>query len=93
MISGGGIDLTEEILGQGAVLLQLNTSRGFESEADEYAVNLLKFMGKDPTALAGILERLTSQHCHQDECESGPEWLSTHPASKQRIKAIVEQSR
>ncbi|WP_162652281.1 M48 family metallopeptidase [Lentilitoribacter sp. Alg239-R112] len=93
MISGGGIDLTEEILGQGAVLLQLNTSRGFESEADEYAVNLLKFMGKDPTALAGILERLTSQHCHQDECESGPEWLSTHPASKQRIEAIVEQSR
>lgn len=93
MISGGGIDLTEEILGQGAVLLQLNASRGFESESDEYAIKLLKSLDKDPEALATILERITSQHCKEDECEDGPEWLSSHPASKERIKAIIEQSR
>lgn len=93
MISGGGIDLTEEILGQGAILLQLNASRGFESESDEYAIKLLKSLDKDPRALANILDRLTSQHCEEDECEDGPEWLSSHPASKERIKAIVEQSR
>lgn len=93
MISGGGIDLTEEILGQGAILLQLNASRGFESESDEFAINLLKSMNKDPSALATILERLTSQSCAEDECEDGPEWLSSHPASKERIKAITDQSR
>lgn len=93
MISGGGIDLTEEILGQGAILLQLNASRGFESESDEYAIKLLKSLDKDPKVLADILDRLTSQHCELDECDDGPEWLSSHPASKERIKAIIDHSR
>lgn len=93
MISGGGIDLTEEVLGQGAILLQLNASRGFESESDKFAIKLLKSMNKDPSVLATILERLTSQNCSDYECDDGPEWLSSHPASKERIKAITEQSR
>lgn len=93
MISGGGIDLTEEILGQGAILLQLNASRGFESESDEFAIKLLKSLDKDPTVLASILERLTSLHCEEEECDDGPEWLSSHPAPKERIHAIIEKSR
>lgn len=93
IISGGGIDLTEEILGKGAILLQLNASRGFESESDEFAIKLLKSLDKGLSVFATILEHLTSQHCKKDECEDGPEWLSSHPAQKERIKTIIEQSR
>ncbi len=90
MIGGGGIDLSQEVVNQAAFVFQLNASRDFETESDEFAIDLLKAGGRDPSYLANILRRLTKQ-C--EDCEDGPEWLSTHPAPDGRIKAIIDKSR
>lgn len=93
VMTGGSVDFSAEILSQGAVLLELKSSRGFETEADEYAIELLKADGKDPRLLADILDRLIHQDCDGDDCEDGAAWLSTHPASDERINHIHELSR
>ena len=90
MIGGGGIDLSQEVVNQAAFVFQLNASRDFETESDDFAIKLLKADGRDPSYLANILRRLTKQ-C--EDCEDGPEWLSTHPAPDGRIKAIIDKSR
>lgn len=90
VIGGGGIDLTQEVVSQAAVVFQLSASRGFETESDQFAIELLKADGRDPRLLADILERLTGQ-C--EDCKPGTEWLSTHPVPDERIKAIIDKSR
>ena len=67
------------------LLVELKYSRGFELEADDYAVALLNDMDIEPTVLGDILIRLTGEH------EGGlPDYLSTHPGSKERMERISE---
>ncbi|MGI9488879.1 MAG: M48 family metallopeptidase [Geminicoccaceae bacterium] len=67
------------------MLVQLKYSRGFELEADDYAVAMLNDMGIEPTELGDILLRMTG------EGEGGfPDYLSTHPDSEERMKRIAE---
>ncbi|MDB4433215.1 M48 family metallopeptidase [bacterium] len=68
-----------------ALMVELSYSRRFENEADAYAVALLEEAGIPREALAKILERLEEQ--------SGggiPVYLSTHPATAERARAIRE---
>ena len=69
------------------VVVELQYSRRFESEADAYAVSLLEKRGLPPEALAEMLERL-SEGAGEVEI---PEYLSTHPDTQERIRAIRGQ--
>jgi Zn-dependent protease with chaperone function len=59
MIGGDTGEIVEDVLAQGSLLLTLSYSRRFESQADARAVDLMKAVGRDPAALATILERIT----------------------------------
>jgi Zn-dependent protease with chaperone function len=66
-------------------LVQLGYSREFEVEADAYAVTLLKHSNIDSAHLASILHKLEA---HSPSGRS-INYLSTHPATSERIKLIA----
>ena len=66
------------------LLLHAAYSRDFEREADAEAVALLPKIGVEPGRLADMLERLG--RAHRGEAAIG--WLSSHPATPERVEAI-----
>ena len=73
-------------------LLSAKYSRDFEREADAFAADLLRRNGISPGYLADILERLDRTSRARDR--SGPvdpEYLSTHPATAERIQWLRAQ--
>lgn len=80
----GDIDsLTATLIAGASQLDELSFSREMEEDADAFAVDLLKRAGRSPEGLARFLEELGSQPV--------PEWLSTHPESAERARAIRER--
>ena len=67
------------------MLVQLKYSRGFELEADDYAVAMMRETGIEPTELGDILLRMTGGADGEI-----PDYLSTHPGSEERMKRIRE---
>ncbi len=67
------------------MLVQLKYSRGFELEADDYAVAMMHETGIEPTELGEILLRMTGGADGKI-----PDYLSTHPGSEERMKRIRE---
>ncbi len=84
MLIGGDIGAgAEDVLVQGAALLSLSHSRGAETEADRYSVELMHRAGRDPAAIARFFELLRDKLG-----DSGKDdFLSTHPATPERIEA------
>lgn len=77
-----------------AALLQAHYSREFETEADAYAVQLLRRNGIAPARLAEMLEKLLAKHggskaVAEDE-EGWSSYLSSHPATAARIRALKQ---
>ena len=73
-------------------ILQAKYSRDFEREADAFAAESLRRTGISPGYLADILERL--DRTSRDRHRSGPvdpEYLSTHPATAERIQWLRGQ--
>jgi len=68
------------------ILLQAAYSRGFEQQADDDAARQLRRMGKNPAALADLLERLDKKMCGRGDC--GPSWLGSHPATTLRAERL-----
>lgn len=87
-----------------ATLAELSYARDQEREADLYAVQLLRANGMDPEALAQALEALERAHRDEEERASTKgateparaerrrsdwtDYVSTHPATEERIAAI-----
>lgn len=71
------------IVGGASKLDTLQYSRSMEEEADEFGVDLLLRIHSDPEGLARFMESLESAPV--------PGFLSTHPDSKERAKAIRER--
>ena len=69
------------LAGLGSQLLTSAYSRDMEREADDYAVDLLKQLGYDPTALGDLLVRLSEQANRDGE----PGLLDSHPMSDERL--------
>jgi predicted Zn-dependent protease len=69
-----------------AVLLKTRYSRQFESEADDYAFAMLKRHGESPKAFADLMRRLSLEHHADDESDTLHRYLSTHPATEERIR-------
>lgn len=69
-----------------SVLLQARYSRGMENEADAYGAAMLRENGLSPSLLASMLERL--EESHRGKGGNLPEYLSTHPETDARIRAL-----
>ncbi|MCX7033414.1 MAG: M48 family metallopeptidase [Arenimonas sp.] len=67
------------------LLLESGFSRRHEREADEFAFALLKRRGRSPADFGTVMERLAKHHGEQDM--GAVSYLSTHPASAERIEA------
>ncbi len=68
------------------ILTELGYSRAFEREADAYAVDMMRRHGIDPRHLANILQRLDPSQ------GGGGSYLSTHPPTPERVRAIHERA-
>jgi len=88
MIGGDSGEIVEDVLAQGSLLLTLSYSRSFESQADARAVDLMKAVGRDPAALATILERIT------EKCPGcgKTSWFMTHPGTENRFEVIRQRA-
>jgi len=87
-VVGDAGSLLNDVAALGTVFLQLSYSRAFEREADAHAVTLMRATGRDPLALANMLTRLEGAQQHADR-DAPPSWLSTHPATEERRRAIT----
>lgn len=81
------------------VILQATYSRDMERESDEYAERTLKLNGLSPCLLATALEKLAAAHrSHnekmppQNDAKDGAmDYLSSHPATAERIQQMCPQ--
>jgi predicted Zn-dependent protease len=82
-ITSDAASLSVAVNGLPVLLTQAKYSREFESEADEYAFELLKKRDISPEAFADIMERLAKEH--EDEGRAFA-FLSTHPVTSERVQ-------
>jgi predicted Zn-dependent protease len=75
--------LTFAVSGIPVLLAQAKYSREFESEADDYAVKLLKKNDISPEYFATLMERLDAKRDARTEGRMA--FLSTHPVTAERI--------
>ena len=73
-----------------AALLQARYSREHERAADAYGARMLKANGMSPALLADMLEKLQASHADGEADEPGRDYLSSHPATRERIRALRE---
>lgn len=82
-ITGDAATLSVAVAGLPSVMAQAEYSRDFETEADDYAFQLLREHGMSAEAFATMMERIEGD-C---ECEPGAlDFLSTHPVTEERIE-------
>ena len=79
------------------LLLQSKFSREFETESDDYAIDLMKRAGLSTKPLAAMLERLEASHrpkspdAGTDEDDGGVlDYIGSHPPTRERVQAIRE---
>lgn len=82
LIAGDTGPILEDVLLEGSVLLNLSFSREHERAADTFGLQLAQQAGYDPAGLLGFFRTLP------DADDTSSSWLSTHPASGERMDAI-----
>lgn len=87
LIAGDVGPVAEDILLEGGALMSLAYSRAHESEADAIGIRTAAAAGYDPAALAVFFRRLDGM----TGGGGGPQWYSTHPASRDREAEIKRQ--
>lgn len=86
---GGGIEgfeLAESMLEASSGLVILQHSRAHESEADHIAVAKLRRAGRDATGLIDFFGVIQAEE--DGLLDAIPGWLSTHPATRDRIEVV-----
>ncbi|HJV51533.1 MAG TPA: M48 family metallopeptidase [Noviherbaspirillum sp.] len=76
-------DTGQMVVGQGAKLVMLKFSRGDETEADLVGLDIAARAGYDPRAGIALWQKMAAVSRN-----APPQWLSTHPAGKNRIADI-----
>ncbi|MCU0518432.1 MAG: M48 family metallopeptidase [Oscillatoria sp. Prado101] len=84
--SAAGIDRNTAVQLGVQLALRLPRSRQYEYEADERGLDMLGKAGYDPSAMIAFFEKLMDKRGG-----SAPTFLSTHPATEDRIQAIKEK--
>jgi len=72
-----------------AVLITSAYSRDFEREADVYAFDMMRSLGKSPAAFASVMRSLQKAN----EEAGGLSYFSSHPPTSERIEAAEEAAR
>ncbi len=72
-----------------ATLANASYSRELEEQADEYAAAVLRLNGMSPALLAEALKKLADSHRGGGKLG----YLSTHPATEERVRHLHEMSR
>jgi Zn-dependent protease with chaperone function len=85
MMSGDLASMSSFAASLPTVILYLSYSRQFETEADGYARQLMLSKGIPLIHFANILTRLSQSHGGEDESVG---FLSSHPATRERIQAF-----
>ena len=91
VLAGDAVGTTILAAALPAVLLRTRYSRQFEVEADDYAFAMLKRHGQSPQAFADLLRRLSLIEPETGDSHSLRRYLSTHPATEERIQHAEEQ--
>lgn len=93
-MTGDASGVSEIFLGLPVILTELGYSRKFEYEADQYAIDYLLKNNIDPGYLATILEKAENREKRTKKSEKSssslPSYLSTHPATEERIEIILQ---
>lgn len=71
------------VAGLRVLVTRMKYSRTFESEADDFAFELLRRQGVSPRAFADLMERIHADHDEHDK-ESAA-FLSSHPLTAERV--------
>ncbi|MEM8831257.1 MAG: M48 family metallopeptidase [Cyanobacteria bacterium P01_G01_bin.19] len=71
-------------------LIVMNYSRDMEKQADIYGTRILVNSGYAADGVRNLMVKLRESHQHDEENAEPPEWFSTHPNSKQRVKYIEQ---
>lgn len=87
LIAGDPGPLLQDLLREGNALLSLRYSRRHEAAADRIGIATAQAAGYDGAALARFFEKI-----EEDYGPGGPDWMSTHPANTDRIRAIRDQA-
>lgn len=83
-LAGDTGPILEDIVLEGNLLLSLSFSRAQETSADEFGLTLSNEAGFDPAGLKVFFNKLHEEYGDKEPAQ----WMSTHPSSDQRAKAI-----
>ncbi len=83
------INRWKQLADLGVQIVLLGYSRENELESDQQGINYAYKAGYDPNAMAAFLTTLEAEERRGDE---PPKWLSTHPATEERIKKLNEDA-
>lgn len=86
IISGGDPVVMQEIT---KMVVSSGFSRRMEREADEYAIKYLKDANINPNRLTQFFLKLKQKN---RELPQSLEWISSHPALKERIEFVTENT-
>ncbi|MDO6526309.1 M48 family metallopeptidase [Motilimonas sp. 1_MG-2023] len=87
LITGDAAGASSSIAALPTLLLEQGYSRDFEREADDYAMAFLKQHNIPRTALMGALNKIYQAH-EIDKQASLSDYLSSHPAPKERLERL-----
>ncbi len=87
-ITADASSVSTAIAGLPAIMAQTKYSRDFETEADDFAFDLLKRNNISPETFAFIMERLENDN----KATSNMSFLSTHPMTEERVKRAMAAS-
>jgi predicted Zn-dependent protease len=76
--------LTQVVAQTFGSLASLSVSRDNETDADAFGTKYTAATGRNPLGIAKYFERVSNP---------GPQWLSTHPAPKNRVETVKAQVR
>lgn len=79
-----------------AALLQARFSREHERAADTYGARMLTANGMSPALLADMLEKLERSHARPETAadeSTALDYLSSHPATRERLEALRKAAR
>lgn len=91
-MTGDASGSSELFLGLPVLLTEMAYSREFEGEADQYALEWLRKEGVPTVHFARLMERIDKKMARllKDSDKTWSSYLSTHPATKERVKPFRE---
>ena len=90
---GDAVSITGLAVTLPTAILQNGYSRELETEADDYAFVRLKEVGISPKAFAEMMELFEKQAHEKSPKGSAMDYLSTHPATANRIQRALEAAK